>query len=212
MPPVMPPSAILIKFVDMQKDDLVDFFRQLAEISVDDAQCIRERFTRHSFANKQYLVAPGEICQQVYFVTQGCVRCCIQNADGEDITCFFAHEGQFVSNYQSFLTGLPSQYALQCLEPTELLAIDRLGLEEIYLRTTHGERIGRRIAEHLFIDTMARLTSFYLDTPEQRYTSFLAEYPRLANRIPQHYIAAYIGVRPQSLSRIKRRAMALVAH
>ncbi len=191
----------------MQKDALVDFFKRLAPLSLEDDTFIRERFTGHMAAAKQYLVQGGEVSQLVYFVVEGCVRVAIENQKGEDITCFFATEGQFVANYESFLTGRPSPYSLQCLEPCSLLAIDRRGLQELYDQTRYGERIGRLMAEHLFIDATDRLTSFYVETPEERYRHFLAHYPGLSQRIPQHFIAAYIGVRPQSLSRIKRRAL-----
>ena len=195
----------------MEKDGLVAFFRQLVPLSLEDEGRIRERFTGQVAPAKQYLVHAGEISQLVYFILEGCVRVAIQNPQGEDITCFFASEGQFVANYESFLTGKSSPYSLQCLEPCRLLAIDRKGLQELYEFNQFGERAGRLIAEHLFVDATDRLTSFYMDAPEQRYQKFLIKHPGLAQRIPQHYIAAYIGVRPQSLSRIKRRALSTVA-
>lgn len=196
----------------MQKDGLVAFFRALVPISSEDETKIRTNFSGLTVPARTYLAQPGEVSQLVYFVVKGCVRVAIENQAGEDITCYFAAEGKFVCNYESFITGLPSAYSLQALEHSELLAIDRRGLEQLYQQTTHGERIGRLIAEHLFIDTLQRLTSFYSETPEQRYLKFLQDFPQLVARIPQHYIAAYIGVRPQSLSRIKRRAQSLASH
>lgn len=194
----------------MEKEGLIAAFRQFAPISEADADFLRARFWGLTAPAKHCLVQPDEICQHVFYVVKGCVRVAIMDRSGDDITCYFAAEGQFVSNYESFLTGKPSKYALHCLEACELLAIDRQGIQELYTRTSQGERIGRMIAEHLFIDTVERLTSFYSETPEDRYQQFLREYPHLVQRIPQHYIAAYIGVRPQSLSRIKRRALSPV--
>jgi CRP-like cAMP-binding protein len=196
----------------MQKDSLIELFQQLAPVPDADLPAIRARFAALRVPARAYLMQAGEVAQQCYFVVKGCVRVSIQNREGEDISCYFAAEGMFVSNYESFLTGEPSLYGLQALEPCELLAIDRLGLEELYNNTAYGERIGRRMAELLFVDTMRRLTSFYTQTPEERYLAFLAATPQLLNRLPQHYIASYIGVRPQSLSRIKRRVANLVAH
>lgn len=193
----------------MDKEGLIAAFRQFAVISEADSDFIKARSWRLTAPARHYLVQANEVSQHVFYVVKGCVRVAIQDRSGDDITCYFAAEGQFVSNYESFLTGKPSKYALQCLEASELLAIDRQGIHELYTQTANGERIGRMIAEHLFVDTIERLTSFYSDTPEERYQHFLREYPQLAQRIPQHYIATYIGVRPQSLSRIKRRALAL---
>jgi CRP-like cAMP-binding protein len=195
----------------MEKEGLLNFFRQMVDISLEDENRIRERFSAISVPAKRYLLQSGEICQHVYWVVKGCVRVAIENQNGEDISCFFGDEGMFVANYESFLSGKPSPYSLQALESSELLAIDRKGLQELYEGTKNGERIGRLMAEHLFCDILGRLTSFYAETAEQRYLRFVAEFPHLVQRIPQHYIASYIGVRPQSLSRIKRRALMGVA-
>jgi CRP-like cAMP-binding protein len=196
----------------MQKDSLIELFRQLAPMTAADEEKVRARFAAMHVPARTYLMQAGEVAQQCYFVVKGCVRVSILNLEGEDLSCYFATEGMFVSNYESFLTGAPSLYGLQALENCELLAIDRLGLEELYRNTATGERIGRRMAEFFFIDVIQRLTSFYTQTPEERYLAFMAASPQLLNRIPQHYIAAHIGVRPQSLSRIKRRVAALAPH
>ena len=196
----------------MQKDGLIDLFRQLAPMTEADEAIVRARFAAMHVPARAFLMQAGEVAQQCYFVVKGCVRISILNREGEDISCYFATEGMFIANYESFLTGEPSLYALQAIEPCELLAVDRLGMDELYRSTTSGERIGRRLAEWFFIDLIQRLTSFYTQTPEERYLAFLAAAPQLLNRIPQHYIASHIGVRPQSLSRIKRRVAVLHPH
>lgn len=196
----------------MDKDGVVAMFRQLAPISPSEELFVKERFSGRSVPAKSFLMRGGEIAKEIYFVVKGCVRIAIPVADGNDITCYFASENEFASNYESFLSGKPSPYEIQALEDCELLAIDRMGLQEIYAHTSNGERIGRLIAEWLFVDAMTRLTSFYTETPEDRYRQFLRERPHLVNRVPQHYIAEFIGVRPQSLSRIKRRVLESEAH
>ena len=192
----------------MEKDAVIASFRQFAPVSDADAEIVRARFSKVLAPARSFLMHAGEVSQHVYFVVKGCVRVAIETPDGEDVSCYFAAEGQFVSNYESFVSGKPSAYALHTLEPCELLAVDRQGLQEIYAMTSHGERIGRLLAEQLFIDALNRVTSFYLETPEQRYAKFVAAHPQLVARLPQHYIASHVGVRPQSLSRIKKRAMA----
>lgn len=215
------PNLITVSLVDLQgfqfsnlnecrrmdKSGVVTMFRRLAPVSPAEEQFIMERFSGLSVPAKSHLSREGEVAKEVYFVVKGCVRVYIPTEDGKDITCYFAAEGEFASNYESFVSGKPSDYAVQALEDCELLAIDRMGMQELYTHTTNGERIGRLIAEYLFVETMNRLTSFYKETPEDRYRQFMQERPHLIHRLPQHYIAEYIGVRPQSLSRIKRRAL-----
>lgn len=192
----------------MPKDDLITVFRKMVPISPEDEIFICERFSTMEVAAKRFLVEPNIVCQHVYFVKKGVARIIINKASGDETSCYFAQEGEFISNYESFLTGVPSPYGIETLENCELLAIDRMGMEELYAKVRNGERIGRKIAEFIFVDTIERLTSFYTESAEVRYEKFLQRYPGLNNRIPQHYIATYIGVRPQSLSRIKKRAQA----
>ena len=193
----------------MQKDDLIAVFKQMVPTTEADEKLIRERFSTLKIGAKCLLVEPNVICQHVFFVTKGCARVIITKKTGEETSCYFAKEGEFIANYESFLQGIPSPYSIQTLEDSELLAIDRKGMEELFTMTRHGERMGRLIAEMIFVDTMERLTSFYTESAEERFEGFLKRYPGLINRIPQHYIATYIGVRPQSLSRIKKRSAEL---
>lgn len=193
----------------MQKDDLIAVFRQMVPLTEADESLIRERCSKLEIGAKRLLVEPNVICQHVFFVTKGCARIIITKKSGEETSCYFAKEGDFIANYESFLQGIPSPYSIQTLEDCELLAIDRKGMEELFTLTSQGERIGRLIAEMIFVDTLERLTSFYTESAEERFESFMKRYPGLIHRIPQHYIATYIGVRPQSLSRIKKRSASL---
>jgi len=88
-----------------------------------------------------------------------------------------------------------------------MLCISYGRLQELYEKIAQGEKIGRMISEQLFLEAIADITSFYVDTPEQRYLKFLARYPNLNQRIPQYLIASYIKVKPQSLSRIRKRML-----
>jgi CRP-like cAMP-binding protein len=195
----------------MQKDDLIAVFRQMVPLSEQDELFIRERFSFLEVPAKRFLLEPNVICQQVFFVQKGCARIIITDKSGEETSCYFATEGEFIANYESFLGGVPSPYAIQTLEDCKLLVIDRKGMSELFEKTQYGERIGRIIAEFIFTDTLERLTSFYTETAEQRFERFQIRYPGLLSRIPQHYIATYVGVRPQSLSRIKKRSQKLKA-
>ena len=86
-----------------------------------------------------------------------------------------------------------------------MLSITHDNLQRFYREVRQGERFGRLMAEALFVDVLRQLTSFYEDTPEQRYARFVRIYSDLQQRVPQYYIASYVGVKPQSLSRIRGR-------
>ncbi len=192
----------------MGKEQLVSFFAAIAPLSEEDQILVRSQFTQLKVPAKTLLVREGEVNHSVYFLISGCARLGINCPTGEDISCYFAQENQWIGVYESFLTGKPSEYFTQALEPCEFLVIDRMGMETIYQQTTNGNLIGRKFAEGLFMETVQRLTDFYKYTPEERFQLFIDRYPGLANRIPQQHLASFIEVKPQSLSRIKKRVFA----
>lgn len=189
----------------MQKEALISFFKMLAPIEEAEEALIRSVFSSIKIPAKTFLVREGEINHTIYFVVNGCARIGINTPEGEDISCYFAQEMEWISVYESFLTGTPSQYFIQTLEDCEMLITDRMGIETIFTEIKNGNLIGRKLTEGLLIQTVEKLTNFYRFTPEERFQNFVEANPQLANRIPQNCLASYIGVKPQSLSRIKKR-------
>ena len=157
-----------------------------------------------TFQPGEHLLRERQPCGHVWFLQQGLVRVYFLR-DGMDPTAWFVAEGGFVSDYVSFLSREPATMSIEALEPTRVQALSKAAIETIYRQVDRGDRLGRLLAEQLFVATHRRLSSFYLEDAEDRYRAFLRDYPRLLQRIPQHLIASFVGVRPQSLSRIRRR-------
>lgn len=191
----------------MSKESLIQTLRAIVPVSDDEAAWVRQNFSVMRFPARSILVNEGEVNKNLFFVVKGCARIGINCPGGEDITCYFAQEGGWISIHESFLSGQPSEYFIQTLEDCELLSIDRMGVEEMYRRLENGNLMGRRLMEGLFFAMVQRLTDFYKLSPEERFQNFLVKHPRLATRIPQSCLASYIGIKPQSLSRIKKRMM-----
>lgn len=127
------------------------------------------------------------------------------NHNGEDKTYAFAQENHFVCNNESFIPQTPSTKNIQALEDCEMLQISHLDLQTFYKSIRQGERFGRLVIEQVFIETLKDLSSFYTDTPEYRYGKFIKQHTDLQQRVSQYHIASYVGVKPQSLSRIRKR-------
>ena len=102
-------------------------------------------------------------------------------------------------------TQLPSNKNIQALEDTTLYIVSRDGLQQIYKELQEGERLGRLAIEQVFVTVLRQLSSFYKDAPEIRYQRFLETFSDISQRVPQYYIASYVGIKPQSLSRIRKR-------
>ncbi|GAA4326879.1 Crp/Fnr family transcriptional regulator [Mucilaginibacter gynuensis] len=183
---------------------LINSFKQLINITEDEAQLIKETFTVKEIKKGEHFLNEGEVCRYAALIRKGLVRYYINN-DGNDGTYYFGSEGDFMCDYESFLPQLPSNKNIQALEDTSLYIINRDGLQKLYKGLSEGERFGRVVIEHVFVNVLQQLSSFYKDAPEQRYQRFMNSYADISQRVPQYYIASYVGIKPQSLSRIRNR-------
>lgn len=161
-------------------------------------------FTQRQYKKGDFLLAEGQVCKYVGFLTKGLVRYYI-NFDGDEKTYEFAQENNFVCNYESFLPQTPSTKIIQALEDCEILQISYDNLQILYRSVSGWERFGRLTIEQIFVHLLQSLGSLYTDTPEQRYTKLTKDHPDLLQRVSQYHIASYVGVKPQSLSRIRKR-------
>ncbi|WP_333863743.1 Crp/Fnr family transcriptional regulator [Sphingobacterium sp.] len=187
---------------------MIDILLQSIEktVSIDEGEkeFVAELFHEKKFVKGEYFLKEGDVCRYVGFMISGVMRYYI-NDDGEEKTYGFAKESDFVCNNESFLPQQPSRQIIQALEDCTLLVIGYNDLQKFYTSLKNGERFGRMVIEQVFVKTLQGLNSFYTDSPELRYEKFVKEYPDLLQRIPQYYIASYVGVKPQSLSRIRSR-------
>lgn len=183
-------------------DDLLSAMRQLIPISSDGQALVESLFEPHPLAAHAFFLRAGEVCQYAGFVSQGLLRYYLLD-NGVEHTYDFSPEQTFVCHYESFLTQAPSNRSIQALEPTTLWRISYANLQRLYQQLDHGQQFGRLIAEQLFVHSLQKLTAFYWETAEERYDRFLREYPHLMGRLPQYVIASYVGIKPQSLSRIR---------
>ena len=152
-----------------------------------------------------HFLREGQVCREVGYIEKGLIRYYSTRDNGEEITLHFGKETEFTSNYQSFLDHSASQRGIQCLEASEILVISYDNLQRIYEEVKEGQKFGRLVCEHLFLGALDQIDSLYSDEPEQRYLRFVNDYPDLQQRIPQYYISSFVGVKPPSLSRIRKR-------
>lgn len=157
-----------------------------------------------SVPSKTILLEEGKIADKLYLIRKGCLRLFFYN-EGKDITFQFFFEGDFVASFASLYKCKPSLFSLESIEPTELSVIkgdDFYNLIEQMplLKQEYEERLIGRLCfyQQLFLSRIK-------NTPQQRYEELLKDYPNIIQRVPQHYIASYLGITPVSLSRIRNR-------
>lgn len=177
---------------------------QFVSLSSREKQVLENAFVFREIPKNFKLVEPGRIATELYFINKGLLRLYYVK-DSEEITGFIFREHLFASSYESFLRQAPSIQALESLEPCELLVTSYERIQELYESLPKINILTRKVAEQRFINSQMILSSFLLDTPEQRYQKFEAQNRDLLQRVPQKIIASYLGITPVSLSRIRKR-------
>jgi CRP-like cAMP-binding protein len=177
---------------------------QSAEISAEDWNYFSSKLTVQTFPKRHCLLREGQTENFLSFIQFGIVRFYMPKEDKNDMTFSFSFENSFVSAYESFITRMPSAYFVETLTKTTLWRLTHHDLQEIYKHTNVGNTIGRLAAEVLFLNSSKRQLSLLNDLADQRYRNLFVEQPKLLQYIPLKYIASYIGISPQALSRIRK--------
>lgn len=183
---------------------LIDTIRQFIHVTNDEAELLRQLFTEKHLAKGEHFLTAGQVCRSVAVIRSGLLRYYIHD-DGEERTYYFSKEGEFCCDYESFLPQAAANKNIEALEDTTLYLISHNHLQRLYRDVKEGERLGRLGIEQVFVSVLRQLSSLYKDPPEVRYLQFLETFAAISQRVPQYYIASYVGVKPQSLSRIRKR-------
>jgi CRP-like cAMP-binding protein len=163
---------------------------------------VADRLVIRNIEKKQLLVKAGEVEEYLNFIVRGLARMYFYKNKTEVITNI-AREGEIISSSSSFLSGSPSNYYVETLEPSTLLSISRQQLEQAYKESPSIERLGRLMTTHFVLQKEEwELECMRLDTKE-RFLRFVGNNPELLLRVPQKYLASYLNMKPETFSRLK---------
>jgi CRP-like cAMP-binding protein len=152
----------------------------------------------------EFFLMEGDVCRNAIFINSGCLRYFF-TVDGEEKTGQFFFEGTWYTDFESFLSEEPSEQNIQALETTECLIISKKDLHQLYQQHHKFERFGRLIVEHGFLGLRRKNKILTNLSPEERYLDLIKSRPKVIERVPQIHIASYLGIQPESLSRIRKR-------
>ncbi|MCU7547607.1 Crp/Fnr family transcriptional regulator [Chitinophagaceae bacterium LB-8] len=184
------------------------FFKKLNEkvsFTQEEQDIIRDYLTPKKIRKRQYLLQEGEVCKMIAFVEKGALRSYSVDEKGNEHIIQFALEGWTISDLYSFLTGEPATYNIDALEDSELVLISKSAQEEILKKCPKYETYTRLQVTGAYLAMQKRLTSIISQPLEERYNSFINLYPDIVQRVPQHMIASYMGLKPETLSRLRKK-------
>ena len=167
---------------------------------------IQSFFTAKKFRRHQYILQNGNVSRWETYVVSGLTRTYEVDDKGQEHVLQFGPEDWWVGDLFSFLTDTPTRFNVDCLEDTLVLQISKADLDLLYHRVPAIERYFRIIVQNAYIASVNRIASTLQKTAQERYQEFITRYPQVEQRVPNHQIASYLGITPQSLSRIRAKS------
>jgi CRP-like cAMP-binding protein len=178
------------------------------ELTEDEKQLCKSFFTPKKLRKRQYILQEGDVCKYIAFVERGMLRSYTVDEKGTEHIMQFAFEGWWISDHFSFLTGEPAIYNIDALEESELLLLSRPAEDQLLQKIPKFEKYFRILLQNSLIATQMRLISSLSQRAEERYQQLINGCPTILQRVPQHMMASFLGITPETLSRIRKQKMA----
>lgn len=192
-----------------KKNDRLTFLRTKLEeiVPFSDAgwSAAGHSFHGRNFGAGVHVIEAGQIVTEVHFLLSGIARYYYLTPDGKEFNKSFARCGQVLSSVSSLVTGAPSPFFIQALEPCECLSIEYADMTALCDSYREWESLVRRLLEQLVIKKERREADFLLLSAAERYKKYLIEFSDVADRIPHYHVASYLGITDVALSRIRKR-------
>ena len=189
---------------------IIIFFRQVDYIcqmldSLDFFNQVKNVFTREELPARSLLIKERTLPKKLFFIETGCCRCWFDSDDGKEITINFGFENMFVSSLETIISGELSWYSIETLEPTVAYSISISDFKAMKSTIPEVQAYYIEYVEKRLMAYQKLFVSRIKDSPEKRYRELITEYPEIIRRVPQHYIASFLGITSVSLSSIRNR-------
>jgi len=186
---------------------LLAHIQEKVNLSVGDVDLLKSFFIPKKLRKRQYILQEGDVCKYLMFVEKGLLRMYHVDDKGAEHMIQFAWEGWWMADTYSFLSGDISQYNIDAIEDAELLMITLPNFEAMLLQLPVMERYFRILFQNNIISKERRLINTISYSAEEKYKRLVATHPEMIQRIPQNLIASYLGLTPETLSRIRKKLM-----
>ncbi|MCL1666861.1 Crp/Fnr family transcriptional regulator [Elizabethkingia ursingii] len=180
----------ILKYVDLSEEELIR---------------LSSFYTLKKVRKNENILSAGEVCTHEGYVLEGCFKIYYEDENLKEHILYFAVEDWWVLDIESFVSGKPACMNIQALEDAVILVIDRGQKEQLYKEIPKAEKLFRIMNQKALAAVHCRMINMLQKNADQRYLDFNEKYPTLAQRIPQHQIAAYLGVSHEFLSKIRKK-------
>ncbi|MGN6602429.1 MAG: Crp/Fnr family transcriptional regulator [Ginsengibacter sp.] len=184
---------------------IVERLRNTALLTDDEIVGALSYFKRRCVKRKDYILRAGEVCRERAYINKGCFRRYMIDDHGKEVIINFGFEEWWVGDLESFQNHRPGIYYVQAMEDSEVFCINEENLHLLYKAIPKFYEFDYRKIENSHYAMLKRLAMMQSSSPEEKYLSLLEKYPQILQRIPLHYIASYLGMEPESLSRLRKR-------
>ncbi len=184
--------------------NLSDFLLSLIAFSPSELQDIISLFEKENIPKNTILIEQSQISKKLYFVETGMGRSYYLKEDGKEVTQWFFGVGKFMTSVDSFFQQSPSLYYLETLEDSVVYTISKENMDVLFSKYHKMEQLGRLVSIEMLTKVVNKLNAIQFQTARERYEYMLAEFPDISYRVPLGYIASYLGMTQETLSRIRR--------
>ncbi len=184
---------------------LIGYFEKMLPLTEEEKELVASRFQPRLYRKRQFILQEGDVCNVVSFVVSGCLRLYKVDQAGATHIIQFAMENWWVSDMGSFYSRKPSEMSIDAIEDSTVLQIKHDDLLDLYTKAPKFDRLFRVLVERSLVGMQERLLQTISSDATVRYEFFLKQYPDLANRIPNTYIASFLGITPEFLSKIRNK-------
>jgi CRP-like cAMP-binding protein len=187
------------------KDILYKYLSRWTSLNEEDQQAIVDEIRIGEFKRGTVIFKQGDTPTKCYFILKGCVRQYSIDEEGREVTFNFYTEEQAIVIFKHHKPDKSSDYTFTCVEDSIMVVGDLVTEKDMYDKHPQLESMTRRMIEENFGQVQEEFAAFIDSSPEERFKTLLMKRPSLIDRVPQHQLASYLGITPESLSRIKKR-------
>jgi CRP-like cAMP-binding protein len=183
---------------------LLSHIKEKVSLTELDIEAIKTFFVGKKLRKRQYLLQEGDVCKHLAFIAKGLLRSYNVDDKGNEHINVFGWEGWWLSDFKSFLSGVPAVFNIDAIEDSELMMISLADYDALTLAVPIMDRYFRILYQNSLVTKERRLMSAITHTAEEKYVQLVESNPHIIERIPQNLIASYLGLAPETLSRIKK--------